>query len=421
MLFKWVPWKLFIKYLALSKGFIDPVLLLSKFNQFAQPSEVWAPIELLRAGAVLHARGLINSQVIQHNLDWVWPYWAERQFDPLDNSFIPRAFSMTQINLTHRNWTATGIPGYQEFVVVDPSGLVMPFFDSFSIDFWVILADGRVLVPSRLKNPRQRLDYNGALKIITEHNYCGIDLSSTVQPILRNGIPACRIDVRATVPVKGWLVVSLRPYNMEGISFIHRIELFNSLKAWRVEKSRMVFFERAPQYYRFSNYKSGDVFHKVQSDCRPTQKSINCTIGMATAMIGYQALPSEVCEATLYIPFEKSRKYQQVFSSDKTAAVIWEEARSGSSKFHIPYSNFEFLYNAALQTVLLHTPRESYAGPYTYKRFWFRDAAFIVNALLCAGLEDRAERIINTFFQHQQPSGYFLSQDGEWDSNGQAL
>ena len=30
---------------------------------------------------------------------------------------------------------------------------------------------------------------------------------------------------------------------------------------------------------------------------------------------------------------------------------------------------------AALRTVLLLSPREIYAGPYTYKRFWFRDAA----------------------------------------------
>jgi hypothetical protein len=68
------------------------------------------PIELLRAGVVFHARGLINSRVIQHNLDWVWPYWIERQFDPNDVSFIPRAFSITHINLTHRNWTAIGYP-----------------------------------------------------------------------------------------------------------------------------------------------------------------------------------------------------------------------------------------------------------------------------------------------------------------------
>jgi hypothetical protein len=53
---------------------------------------VQEPIELVRAGVVFHARGLINTKVFQYHLDWVWPYWVNRQFDPDDPSFLPRAF-----------------------------------------------------------------------------------------------------------------------------------------------------------------------------------------------------------------------------------------------------------------------------------------------------------------------------------------
>ena len=60
-------------------------------------------------------------------------------------------------------------------------------------------------------------------------------------------------------------------------------------------------------------------------------------------------------------------------------------------------------------------------APYTYKRFWFRDAAFIIHALLCVGLADRAERALAGFPGRQTSLGYFRSQDGEWDSNGEAL
>ncbi|HEB78732.1 MAG TPA: hypothetical protein ENI90_09430, partial [Methylothermaceae bacterium] len=100
MWLKWFPWRFVVRYLARSHGFIDPVALLARLRDFAQPSEVGEPIELLRAGIVFHARGLINSRVIQHNLDWIWPYWIVRQFDPRDESFIPRAFSITHVNLT---------------------------------------------------------------------------------------------------------------------------------------------------------------------------------------------------------------------------------------------------------------------------------------------------------------------------------
>src|SRR3989338_1488245 len=107
---KWIPWQLIVKKVAQKQGFLDPIALLSKVQRFAQPSEVAAPVELIRLATVLQARGFINVQAIQHNLDWVWPYWVVRQFDPRDPSFIPRAFSLTHINLTHRNWTAVGIP-----------------------------------------------------------------------------------------------------------------------------------------------------------------------------------------------------------------------------------------------------------------------------------------------------------------------
>ena len=117
---KWFPWRFIVRRVAKAHGFLDPIALLTRLRRFAQPSEVHEPVELLRAGVVLHARGLLNSRVLQHNLDWVWPYWVERQFDPRDNAFVPRAFSLTHINLTHRNWTAIGLPDCLELPIVDP-------------------------------------------------------------------------------------------------------------------------------------------------------------------------------------------------------------------------------------------------------------------------------------------------------------
>jgi hypothetical protein len=62
-----------------------------------------------------------------------------------------------------------------------------------------------------------------------------------------------------------------------------------------------------------------------------------------------------------------------------------------------------------------------YPGPYTYKRFWFRDAAFIIHGLLVSGLIQRAERALDRFPYQQDSNGYFCSQEGEWDSNGEVL
>ena len=74
-----------------------------------------------------------------------------------------------------------------------------------------------------------------------------------------------------------------------------------------------------------------------------------------------------------------------------------------------------------MTSLVLHSPDDVYPGPYTYKRFWFRDAAFIIHALLCVGLTDRAERALARFPERQTALGYFRSQEGEWDSNGEVL
>ena len=51
--------------------------------------------------------------------------------------FIPRAFSITHVNLTHRNWTAIGVPDRDFLPIVDPRGLVTPLWDGWSLDGWI--------------------------------------------------------------------------------------------------------------------------------------------------------------------------------------------------------------------------------------------------------------------------------------------
>ena len=151
MWLRWFPWKQLVSRAARAHGFVDPVNLLARLERFAQPLEVKEPLEMLRAGMVFHARGLLNTGAIQHNLDWIWPFWVERQYDPGSDAFIPRAFSITHVNLTHRNWTAVGIPDFDELPIVDPRGLLTPFWDSWSLDAWLVSEDGCRLIPSPSK------------------------------------------------------------------------------------------------------------------------------------------------------------------------------------------------------------------------------------------------------------------------------
>src|SRR3972149_4660271 len=413
MWLKWLPWKFVIRRIARSRGFLDPIALQARLHRFAQPSEVGEPIELLRAGAVFHARGLINSRVIQHNLDWVWPYWVERQFDPADSSFIPRAFSITHVNLTHRNWTAVGLPDYPDLPIIDPRGLITPFLDGWSLDFWIVTEDGRVLLPSREEDSTQHLDIEGNIAVVTGSGKDGLSIMNRCEVIAEDGYPVCRIKMEAGAACAAWAVIALRPYNPEGVSFIHQVELSSDRKVWSIDRKHVVKFDSEADRHHISHYKKGDVYiHLRDLDDEMTGK---CAVGMITAAALFRLEPGRPRTIIADIPLTEDN------ARNKVVCGQWGRALANSCKLDIPDERMQFLYDSALRTLILHSPDDVYPGPYTYKRFWFRDAAFIIHGLLCAGLIDRAERAIDRFPARQNMLGYFHSQDGEWDSNGEAL
>ncbi len=446
MWWKWFPWRFLVRYAARSQGFLDPIKVLSQLQNFAQPSEVAAPTELLRSGVILHARGLINSLAIQHNLDWIWPYWVECQYDPLNNAFIPRSFSLTQINLTHRNWTALGVPDGAEFPLVDPRGLVTPYYDSWSIDVWIIPNEGEPLIPSRLAGVSQKLVMAGGLCVITESCLDKLRLQIKVKVIGSAQSLVCQIQVEGVADQAAWLVVSLRPYNPEGVSFVHDIALLENRMGWQVNRKDFVFFNIPPERSELSYYRHGDVYSRLS--LLEDKKEIWCRVGMASAAALYNLEAGLAREITISVPLTHSAvaKSQQCkdtplgvnpellegltknkiekesdFDYQETAQLEWKKSLQGAVQLQIPDEHFKFLYEAAVYTMVLHSPKEVYPGPYIYRRFWFRDAAFILSALLSAGLKERVRRALECFRLRQTAQGYFLSQEGEWDSNGEAL
>jgi hypothetical protein len=99
----------------------------------------------------------------------------------------------------------------------------------------------------------------------------------------------------------------------------------------------------------------------------------------------------------------------------------WPEALAGLAELRAGDPRLERLFAQARAAVVLHTGEEVYPGPYTYKRFWFRDAVFILHALLALGGAERVRRALAGFPRRQRRDGYFLSQEGEWDANGAVL
>jgi hypothetical protein len=427
MWWKWFPWRFVVSRLARSHGFIDPIRLLSRLSRFAQPAEVTEPIELLRAGVVFHARGLINARAIQHNLDWIWPYWVQRQFDPEDIAFVPRAFSVTHVNLTHRNWTAIGQPGCDWMPIVDPAGLVTPFYDGWSLDAWIVPEAGPPLYPSQADELDQRLVLEDGLAVTTTAHRGELTLHETAQVLWVDRGPNCQWQLQARAPRDGWLVVSVRPANPEGISFINSIELTQAEPTeLRINGQSRIRFDRQADRVGLSNYRHGDIAQQLAAP--PAAQWLTCHTGLATAAVMFPIRAGEPTDVTVRVPLKEGPRQEPGVRQVRRAAgkggpspLPWAKALEGTCSATLPDARMQQLFDAAAYSLILHSPGPVYPGPYTYRRFWFRDAAFILNTLLTLGRFGQVRSMLEQFPESQTRRGYFRSQQGEWDANGAVL
>jgi hypothetical protein len=417
MISRFLPWKFLVKRVARRYGFIDPLNIVARVRRFAQPSEVQEPLELLRAGIIFHARGLINSRAIQFNLDWVWPYWVQRQFNPADPSFIPRAFSFSHVNLTHRNWTAVGFPDVPVYPLVDPQGLLTPLYDGWSIDCWIIAANGKMLLPSRRDEAGQAITDDPELTVRTCLEEGGFRLESTVSMRCENGKFYACLEAEAAAETKAWLVVALRPYNPEGIQFIENIKFQRDQgPCWLVNRRTRIRLDQQPEKVLFSSFNEGDVVNRWDQPEKDLQ--VHCGVGLATSAAFF---PITGQSRKIRVLTDISREIPSGCPAPDSAAAGWEQYLQIAARLRGADRRIQQLYDTALRTLLLLSADEVVPGPYTYFRFWFRDACLMINSLLAVNLVDRAHRCLDTFPQRQKFSGYFQSQQGEWDSNGQVL
>ncbi|MDK2972909.1 MAG: hypothetical protein PWP23_2664 [Candidatus Sumerlaeota bacterium] len=412
--------KSIIRRTAQRQGFLDPFALMASLDAFARPSEVSVPKELLRAGVVFHARGLLNTKVIQSNLDWHWPYWICQQFDPRSPSFLPRSFSVTHVNLSHRNWTAIGIPDCPLLPVIDPRGLTTLWYDGWSLDFFLQRGDGTLLIPARCDDARQTLLMGASsLAIETETNWEGATLNVIAEVVERRGHPWAVLSATATGEDVHALGLGIRPFNPEGIELVSTIESNDDGTSWRVNGLNAFHVDRAPERRVFSVYDDGDALNNLEGNFEKETRA-KCRTDLASAAMLFRRDSPDGFRAEVRAPL-RSPPDEPVPLRKDFVPVSWEGALGGLARLHMPHSNWQFLYDAAIRTLVLHSPGDVYPGPYTYKRFWFRDAALILNAMIGAGMIDRSRRAINKFPARQDRHGYFCSQEGEWDSNGQVL
>ena len=126
----------------------DVSRLISGGFRLTNPSSALFPAENLPLASRVIASGMWNYCFFQFYRNFAGPYWVERQYNPEDPSFIPRAGSMLSLNLTHRNWLGVRGPNTPSFALIDPAGGLSPVIGYYSIEI-ALWKNGRIFLPAR--------------------------------------------------------------------------------------------------------------------------------------------------------------------------------------------------------------------------------------------------------------------------------
>jgi len=417
----------------------DIVRHLSTFQRLGETFEVESPGELLPIGARTVFRALRTRAAAQIGPDWVWPYWLERQLDPASPAFQPRGHLPFLTNVTARNWTLVGNVASPWEAIVDPRGLVTTWFDGWSLDWWIGAEDGWHL-PSRAPASRVRQSLLGAAPVVeTSMRVPGGHAVHRAYAFRSGGddeLVVVEVENRSPVPVS--LALAVRPYNPEGLAVIERIGLHDGTTV-TVDGRVAVLLPRPPARVAASTFRDGDsALTVVQNGATDTRipRDLRDEAGMAQAAFIYPLPHTAVVRAVLPMePDKRTRRrgrtrrrveqaptFPSTIPSATQVANGWAAQTRRGMQLVLPDPRLQDAVDANRRFLLaLHDGADITPGPWTYHRFWFRDAAFLLAALDRYGFAAETAEVLRSYPARQRVDGFFMSQPREWDANGCAL
>ncbi|MCS6971450.1 MAG: hypothetical protein NZL89_00360 [Leptospiraceae bacterium] len=376
--------------------------------KLGNPTETAWPAETLPMNARIFAAGFWNYSFFQFNRKFLPPLWAAEQYNPASKSFLPRSHNILSLNQTQRNWVAIGFPGRSVEASVDMAGSIMVWPGSYSIEF-ATLENGKLLRPQ---------DEAKAVELVLHSADClecrwrGLAIQYQATP---EGI---RIQAQGKSP----LLLSVRPFNVEGPALLYRLSY--SEKKRQLSGDADIFFEKAPDWFHLSSWKTGDALRRIVPKLRRLGKKkapepvhdARDPMGLVTAAFYFSR--AERCEANV---FDHRHETVPQPLRGKTAAEIVTEYFGKPPQLKLPKDHDEWFRHAREHLIALWDYDSIKPGSYTYHHFWIRDAVIMLYALLLLGAKKAVRPILEQFPGMVGRNGLFRSQTGEWDANGQAL
>ncbi len=232
-----------------------------------------------------YTRDFKNYVLFQRYSYFQWPLWLHCANDVTSNFFNPTT-PLLLSNRVNRNYISFSTIRSTEEIRVDPSGMLSPTYDDWSIEFWIFI-DNRVYRPqSRSYNIVQRKDaYSGVVSTVwRERNF---ELSEELYGI-KTDIDEVLVDVKSTLKKKkdfAMLLLVVRPYNLTSISGVESVEYKKASHTVGINNRDSIVVSHSPDLVLTGSGVDGDI--RIKRSGTDSFKS-RCRHKMATLALGYK-------------------------------------------------------------------------------------------------------------------------------------
>jgi len=401
-----------------------------------RPSEVMFPRELIGQGVSIVLSGLNNTLAFQSNPDWIWPLWYERQRDPEDQGFIPTGMNLITSNITMRNWISLGVPGSEVECMVDPAGMLTLQEYSWSM-FPYLRMENTLHLPTQFTGGQlqQELEEGCWPSVTTQYNIDPrLQWSSQIE-VVQIGNEELVVITHKLKNCGDSLLdltfgITLRPYNQISISHINKIKFKNSL--WRINHCAALWTMEEPHRVLTADRNGPDPIHLCESGETRNSKISKSGVAAGVAEWSLELNQNETRIITTVATLRKKSldplaRFQKPTTEalEQAQAQIrerWKTAAACGLQLQIPDARWMTAWHAVRNRIFVFDDGTHFSpGTYHYHHFWIRDNAFLFMAHMQMGLLNSLPQKLEKIISVQNREGFFRSQDGEWDSNGQAI
>jgi hypothetical protein len=335
-------------------------------------------------------QGINNQQVIVQYPNKIWPFWVQKQFDPDSSQFNSTSNPLSANNTTCRNWTQLGFPFSNQKVLVDPTGLITPLSQLWSLESWVAIND-ELHILSKCSHIKQYLSKT-APKLLTRYKYESLKIDSEVvfNPLTETEklcINQVKLVNTTAKPLQITFFYLIRPYNPEGVSQVKDITYLSS-NAFIVNKRLGLVLDQKPDNVICSNFDDEDLSKTWNKWDMILQANCAKQMGSALASFTTTLAPEEQATYSCKIPLadpsllkkqqfskplkaEKSKslsnqisQYQALNASHESTHVSykWEELMKDKIALTLPDKKCERLFRDSCHHVLNFTSKTHLYG-----------------------------------------------------------